>query len=63
MAKREIELLPNEYQPSKAELEERVHIPATPETVAKALMRPATVRTKDVQVHKHQRPGYRRPRD
>ena len=62
MAKQEIDLLPNAYQPSKAELEQRVRIPATPEAGAKALMRPVTVRTKDVQVHMRQRPGYRRSR-
>ena len=40
-----IEVMHNLYQPSKAELEADVSIPATPEELAKALMGDVTLRT------------------
>lgn len=45
-AKRVVTLVENSYQPSKAELEERVAFPAgtTPDDLAKALMRPVEIR-------------------
>lgn len=43
----EIELAPTGYQPSKAELEEAVRLPATPTELAKAAMLDVTVRRPD----------------
>ena len=42
-----VELMPSMYQPSKAELEEEIHIDATPEELARALGRQVTVRHLD----------------
>ena len=39
-----VELMPSSYQPSKAELEEEVHIDATPEELARAVLRQVDVR-------------------
>ena len=39
-----IELPPSSYQPSKAELEEEIHIPMTPEELARAVGRQVVVR-------------------
>ncbi|MCY4314630.1 MAG: hypothetical protein OXC66_00775 [Roseovarius sp.] len=44
-AKPEIRLKPSDYQPSKAELEERVHIDATPEELVRAAFRQVNVVT------------------
>ena len=41
--RREIELPPIGYQPSKAELEEDVRLPATPTELAKAIVQDVTV--------------------
>lgn len=43
MAQREMELLPSNFQRSDVELEEEVHLAATPQMVVGALMQPATV--------------------
>ena len=61
-AKPTIELVPNDYQPTKPELAERVHIPTTPEALAKAVMAPVQIRRKDVAQHKRTRPVQRRRR-
>ena len=45
--RREIELPPIGYQPSKAELEEEVRLPATPTELAKAAMQDVTVTRAD----------------
>ena len=45
-AKRNVEVAPRSYQPSKAELEAEVKIDASPKQLAKALMKPVTVREK-----------------
>ena len=42
--RREIELQPIGYQPSKAELEEEVRLPCTPTELAKAAMLDVTTR-------------------
>ena len=39
-----VELMPSSYLPSKAELEEEVHIDATPEELARAVLRQVVVR-------------------
>ena len=41
--RRQVMVKPSSYQPSKAELEADVKIDATPETLAKALLRPVKV--------------------
>ena len=46
MKKRTVEVVPRTHQPSKAELEQRVKIDASPEKLAKKLMQPVTVREK-----------------
>ena len=38
-----VEIPPQDYQPSKAELEEEIKIDATPEEVARRLMMPVKV--------------------
>ena len=43
IVRREIELPPIGHQPSKAELEEEVRLPATPTELAKAAMQDVTV--------------------
>ena len=45
--KRTVELKPHSYQPSKAELEEKFRIEATPEELGQALMRDVKVIRKD----------------
>ena len=60
MSKPTVELLPSDYQPTKPELEEQVHIQATPEAVAKAVTRPVTIRRRDPEKHKQTRPFVRR---
>ena len=47
ITRREIELPPIGYQPSKAELEEEVLLPATPTQLAKAVMQDVTVTRPD----------------
>ncbi len=42
-----VRLRSNRYQPSKAELEEEVHIPATPEQLAKAVVRTVKIERED----------------
>jgi len=44
MHRREIELSPIGYQPSKAELDEDVRLPATPTELAKAVVQDVIVR-------------------
>ena len=46
-SKRIVELKPHSYQPSKAELEEKFRIEATPEELGQALMRDVKVIRKD----------------
>ena len=41
--KRELKVKPFEYQPSKAELEEEIHIPTTPENLLRAVVRDVKV--------------------
>ena len=41
--KPELRVRPFSYQPSKAELEEDVRVEATPEELARAILRPVTV--------------------
>ena len=45
-AKRNVEVAPRSYQPSKAELEAEVKVDASPKQLAKALMKPVTIREK-----------------
>ena len=45
--RREIELPPIGYQPSKAELEEDVRLPGTPTQLAKAIVQDVTVTRAD----------------
>ncbi len=45
--RREIELPPIGYQPSKAELEEDVRLPCTPTQLAKAIVQDVTVTRAD----------------
>lgn len=42
-----VEIPPQDYQPSKAELEEDVSIDATPEEMARRLMQPVKVVERD----------------
>ena len=44
--KREVTLVRSDYQPTKAQLEERITFPAgtTPDDLAKALMKPVEIR-------------------
>ena len=45
--RRDIDLAPIGYQPSKAELEEDVRLPCTPTELAKAIVQDVTVRRPD----------------
>ena len=47
ITRREITLQPPGHQPSKAELEEEVRLPATPTELAKAVMQDVTVTRAD----------------
>ena len=60
MQKPIVKLLPSDYQPTKPELEEQVHIQATPEAVAKAVMRSVVIQRTSVKDHKRTRPYIRR---
>lgn len=50
-----VELLPERYSPTKAELEEDVSIDASPFDVARALTRPVRVVEKSVRKHRAER--------
>lgn len=39
-----LKLKPDSYQPSKAELEKKIHIDATPEDLAKAMVREVNIK-------------------
>ena len=43
----EVRVKPHTYQPSKAELEEPVEVDATPDALARAVLRPAKVTLAD----------------
>ena len=45
---RTIEVLPSTYQPSRAEVKEEFKINATPEKLAKAILKPVEIKTRDV---------------
>ena len=53
--KRDIEILPSDYEPTQAEKNEVLSIDATPEALAKAVMQPVNVQRKDVSEHKSSR--------
>ena len=57
MTKPTAHLLPKTYHPTKAEQEEQVHVPSTPEALAKAVTRSVNVRMKDVAQHRRERPA------
>ena len=40
---REVRVKPHDYQPSKAELETKIHIPTTPEKLARAVLQQVKV--------------------
>ncbi|MCY4307734.1 MAG: hypothetical protein OXC57_05585 [Rhodobacteraceae bacterium] len=40
---KEIRVKPRDYQPCKAELEEKIHIPTTPEELARAVLQQVDV--------------------
>ena len=40
-----VKVKPRSYQPSRAELREKIHIPTTPEQLAKAAVQPVVVNT------------------
>jgi hypothetical protein len=42
-----VRLKPSKYQPSKADLEEDIRIDATPEELARAVLRPVRIVTED----------------
>lgn len=44
MKKQTLKLKPTDYQPSKKELEEDIYIPASPEELAKAVLRPVEIK-------------------
>ncbi len=52
---RDIEILPSDYEPTQAEMNEVFSIDATPEALAKAVIQPVNVRRKDVSEHKFSR--------
>ncbi|MCY3675703.1 MAG: hypothetical protein OXH65_13030 [Paracoccaceae bacterium] len=41
--KHEVRVKPHDYQPNKAELEEKIHVPTTPEKLAKAVLQQVKV--------------------
>ena len=49
---RKVEILPENYKPTKAELEEPVHINADPFEVAGAVAQSVSVTTKSIQQHR-----------
>ena len=40
-----VKVKPKSYQPSRSELREKIHIPTTPEQLAKATVQPVVVNT------------------
>jgi len=48
MTKRKIDVLPSTYQPTKAEKDERFRVDASPEDLARALLRPVEIKARDV---------------
>ncbi|MCY3825821.1 MAG: hypothetical protein OXG10_00335 [Candidatus Dadabacteria bacterium] len=52
---RDIEILPSDYEPTQAEMNETFSIDTTPEALAKAVMQPVNVHRKDVSEHKASR--------
>ena len=53
--KDDIEILPSDYEPTVAEMNEEFSIDATPEELAKAIVKPVNVQRKDVSEHKAHR--------
>ena len=41
--KHEVKVKPHDYQPNKAELEEKIHLPITPKKLAKAVLQQVKV--------------------
>ena len=52
---RDIEILPSDYEPTKAEMGEVFSIDTTPEELAKAVVQPVNVQRKSVSEHKSSR--------
>ncbi len=52
---RDIEILPSDYEPTQAEMNEVFSVNATPEALAKAVMRSVNVQRKSVSEHKSSR--------
>lgn len=52
--RRTVEILPETYKPTKAELEEDLGIDASPQKIARALMQPVKVVEKSVEKHRAQ---------
>ena len=40
-----VKVKPKSYQPTRSELREKIHIPTTPEQLAKAVVQPIVVKT------------------
>ncbi len=55
MGKRTIEVLPRTYQPTRAEIKEEFSIDATPEQLAKSLLKPVDIRERDAAEHRARR--------
>ena len=53
--KKDIEILPSDYEPTQLEMNEVFSVDATPEELAKAIVQPVNVRRKDVSEHKASR--------
>lgn len=52
---KDIEILPSDYEPTQAEMNEVFSIDATPEELAKAVVQPVNVQRKSVSEHKSSR--------
>ena len=42
-----VKVKPRSYQPSRAELREKIHIPTTPEQLAKAMVQTVVIKTQE----------------
>ena len=56
-SKRTIELLPSSYEPTRKEKEEVFSMHCSPDELAGELVKPATVKEKDVEKHRKERDG------
>lgn len=54
---RRIDLMPDHYQPTKAEMEEGISLDTTPEKLAKSVLQPVEVHRQSIPEHKARRAG------